>query len=98
MVRPALTLRDNEIQGDLSRWLRSESGDNSERLERLRRNLRRARDAELTERQREMVHLYYDRGHSMSKIAMELSVDKSTVSRTIARARRRLYRYFKYSL
>lgn len=97
-AKPALTLRDNEVQGDLARWLREESGDNSERLERLRRNLRRAREAELTERQQEMVRLYYDRGHSMARIAMELQVNKSTVSRTLARAKRRLYQHLKYSL
>ena len=96
--KPALTFRDNEVQGDLARWLREQSGDNSERLERLRRNLRRAREAELTQRQREMLYLYYDRGHSMTRIAMELAVNKSTVSRTLARARRRLYRCLKYSL
>ena len=96
--KPALTFRDNEVQGDLARWLREQSGDNSERLERLRRNLRRAREAELTQRQRAMLYLYYDRGHSMTRIAMELAVNKSTVSRTLARARRRLYRCLKYSL
>jgi len=98
LIKPAITLRDNEFQGDLACWLREQSGDNSERMERLRRNLRRARDAELTERQREMVHLYYDRGHSMTKIAMELAVNKSTVSRTLKRAKRKLYRCLKYSL
>ena len=96
--KPALTFRDNEVQGDLARWLREQSGDNSERLERLRRNIRRAREAELTQRQREMLYLYYDRGHSMTRIAMELAVNKSPVSRTLARARRRLYRCLKYSL
>ena len=97
-IKPPITLRDNEVQGDLARWLQEQSGDNSERLERLRRNLRRARESELTERQRQMLHLYYDRGHSMTKIAMELAVNKSTVSRTLARARRRLYQCLKYSL
>ena len=98
LIKPAITLRDNEVQGDLARWMREQNGDNSERMERLRRNLRRARDADLTERQREMVHLYYDRGHSVTKIAMELHVNKSTVSRTLNRARGKLKRCLKYSL
>ena len=97
-IKPAITLRDNEVRGDLARWMREQNGDNSERMERLRRNLRRAREADLTERQREMVYLYYDRGHSVTKIAMELNVNKSTVSRTLSRARQKLKCCLKYSL
>lgn len=93
-----LLLRDGEIQGDWDRWLQNENGDNTERMERLRRNLRRAREAELTDRQREMLDLYYNQKLSVSQIARELSLNKSTVSRTIARARQRLYAYLKYSL
>ena len=40
----------------------------------------------------------YDEGKSMTKIAMSLKVNKSTVSRTIARGRNRLYHYLQYSL
>ena len=72
--------------------------DNSEQLERLRRNLRRVRRAELTPRQAQLLHLYYDLGYSMSGIAGELGIDKSTVSRTISRGRERLKRYLQYSL
>ena len=96
--RPALTLRDNEIPGDWNRWLQEQSGDNADRLERLRRNLRRAREAELTDRQREVLDLYYGQGLSMPQIAQALSLNKSTVSRTIARAKRRLYHYLQYSM
>lgn len=53
-------------------WLRDHAEDNSEQLERLRRGLRRAREQELTPRQREMVFLYYDRGLKMSQIAQKL--------------------------
>ena len=42
--------------------------------------------------------MYYDEGKSMTKIAMSLKVNKSTVSRTIARGRNRLYHYLQYSL
>ena len=94
----ALTRRDNEFMGDLAAWERENGEDNSEQLERLRRNLRRVRRAELTPRQVQLLHLYYDLGYSMSGIAGELDIDKSTVSRTISRGRERLKRYLQYSL
>lgn len=97
-VKPALGLRNNEFPGDWDRWLWDQGGDNAERLERLRRNLRRALETELTERQRRMLDLYYDQGRSMAWIARELAVNRSTVSRTIARARKKLYQSLKYSL
>lgn len=95
---PAYTYRNNEFLGDLAAWNLRNGEDNSDRLERLRRNLRKAREQELTDRQRQMLRMYYDEGKSMTKIAMSLRVNKSTVSRTIARGRSRLYRYLQYSL
>ena len=97
-VKKAITSRDNEFLGDLTAWERSHSEDNIEQLERLRRNLAKVRARELTPRQSEMIHLYYDLGLSMGAIAKELGVDKSTVSRTLSRGRKRLKRYLQYSL
>ena len=94
---PANSYRNNEFLGDLVDWRRHHSSDNSEQIERLHRNLRKARDRELTNRQQQMLRMYYDEGKSMSKIASALKVNKSTVSRTIARGKRRLYRYLQYS-
>ena len=90
--------RASEWIGDLTVWNRQNAGDNSERLERLRRNLRRAREQELTPRQRQMVALYYDQGMTIPQIAEELGVNRSTVSRTLRRARDRLYRCLRYAL
>ncbi len=84
--------------GDMTVWLRANAGDNGEQMTRLRRNLRRAREEELTERQREMVGLYYDQGMTMPQIAERLGVSRSTVSRTLRRARDRLYRFLRYTL
>ena len=95
---PAYSYRNNEFLGDMTVWKRENSQDNSEQLERLRRNLRKAREQELTPRQRQMLRMYYDEGKTMAKIAMRLNVNKSTVSRTIARGRERLHRYLQYSL
>ena len=70
----------------MAAWIRENQGDNGEQMARLRRNLRKARQQELTPRQREMVRLYYD------------GVNRSTVSRTLRRAKNRLYRCLRYSL
>ena len=90
--------RASEWIGDLTVWTRQNAGDNSERLERLRRNLRQARERELTPRQRQVLDLYYDRGMTIPRIAEELGLNRSTVSRTLRRARDRLYRFLRYAL
>ena len=86
---PPLTYRNNEFIGDMAAWQRENAEDNSD--------LRLAREAELTARQRQMIRMYYDEGKSMTKIARLLHVNKSTVSRTIARGRNRLKKCLKYS-
>jgi len=92
-----LTRRDNEFLGDMAVWEMENSEDNSEQLSRLRRNMRRVRKQELTPRQEEMLHLYYDLGLTISQIAREKGLNKSTVSRTLSRGRERLKRYLQYS-
>ena len=93
----AAVRRNNEFLGDMAAWDRANGEDNSEQMERLRRNLKKVRRAELTPRQAEMVHLYYDLGMTMPQIAAQLGVTKSSVSRTRARGRKRLKRYLQYS-
>lgn len=90
--------RASEWIGDLTVWNRQNAEDNSERLDRLRRSLRQAREQELTPRQRQMLTLYYDQGKNIPQIAEELGVNRSTVSRTLRRARDRLYRCLRYAL
>lgn len=90
--------RASEWIGDLTVWNRQNAEDNGEQLSRLRRNLRRAREQELTPRQRQIVELYYDRRMKIPEIAAELSLNRSTVSRTLGRARERLYRCLRYTL
>lgn len=98
MSRTTYNTRASEWIGDMAVWNLQNSPDNSEQLSRLRRGLRRAREQELTPRQREMVTLYYDRGMTTLEIAAELGVNRSTVSRTLRRARNRLYRCLRYAL
>lgn len=90
--------RSSEWIGDLTVWNRQNAADNSERLDRLRRNLRQAREQELTPRQRQVLSLYYDQGMNIPQIAAELAVNRSTVSRTLRRAKDRLYRCLRYAL
>ena len=90
--------RSSEWIGDMTVWMREHAEDNSDQLERLRRNLRRAREQELTPRQREILALYYDRGLKMPQIARKLGINRSTVSRTVKRAKERLYRCLRYAL
>jgi len=89
--------RENDLLYSLSAWT-DKGGDNSDRIARLQRNLRRVRAQELTVRQREMLHMYYEQGMNMPQIAAALKVNKSTVSRTLARCRKILKRYLQYSL
>ena len=90
--------RSSEWIGDMAVWLRDNANDNSELLARLRQNLRRARQQELTPRQQQMLTLYYDQVMTMPQIAAHLCVNCSTVSRTIRRAKERLYHCLRYAL
>ena len=82
----------------LKQWQGTLSGDNHLRLERLRRNLSVAMDEELTPRQRQLLRMFYYEGKNVTDIARELSVNKSTVSRTLHRAQDRLRRSLRYAL
>ena len=83
---------------DLANWQRESAPDNSADLERLRRNLRFARQQVLTKRQQQMLELYYDQGLTMGQIAAKLHLNRSTVCRTLQRARERLYACLRYTL
>ena len=85
-------------QAELKRWLQEDAGDNSQQLHRLRRKLQQARDAELTDRQRQILFMRYEQQLTPAQIALELGVHRSTVSRTLQRAQNRLYHYLQYTL
>ena len=90
--------RNQALLLDLMAWNRENGEDNSEQIERLRRNLKVARQTELTARQEEFVHMYFDLKMSVTAIAEKEGIHKSSVSRTLKRARERLKSYLKYSL
>ena len=79
----------------LAQWQQGDE-DNSRRLRRLRRRLPDAM-AELTPRQREVLALYMEGDMNVTQIAAVLGVNKSTVSRSLHRALRRLERCLRYS-
>ena len=89
--------RSSEWIGDLTVWLRENADDNKERLERLHKNLRRAREQELTRCQQQVLELHYEQGLSVTEIAHLLGVNPSTVSRTMRRAHERLRRCLQYT-
>ena len=107
------SIRNNEFYGDMAAWLRANAQDNDGELLRLKRNLRLARQEALTARQRQLLRLEKKRleglialteralkgeNKTVTEIAQELGVNKSTVSRTLLRAKRRLYQCLRYAL
>ena len=93
-----LTRRDPGIQAAVELWQKGMAATNEESLARLRKNLTMAIQEELTPRQREILQLHLSEGLSQARIAERLGVDKSTVSRTVGRAKRNLARVLRYSL
>ena len=92
------SIRNNEVYGDMAAWLRANAEDNESDVRRRKRNLRLAREEELTPRQRQLMQMRFEQNMSVSEIAEALGLDKSTVSRTITRAKQRLYKCLRYCL
>ena len=90
--------RSSEWAGDMTVWLRENANDNQEQIERLLRNLRKARVQELTPRQQQMLSMRFEQNMSGAEIARELGLNRSTVSRTLKRAQDRLRRCLQYAL
>jgi len=77
-------------------YTREMAQDNSKELSRLKRNLVRAMREDITDKQREVLALYYGEGITMREIGDRLGIDRSTVSRTIKRGEQRLQRCLRY--
>ena len=92
------SIRNNEFYGDMAAWLRANAQDNDGELLRLKRNLLLARQEALTARQRQLLRMNFEQNKTVTEIAQELGVNKSTVSRTLLRAKRRLYQCLRYAL
>lgn len=83
-------------QADMMIFTELMAQDNREQINRLKRNLTHALRQDITKRQREYMMLYYGKCMSMEAIAQQCGVNKSTVSRTLKRGRKRLYRCLRY--
>ena len=96
MKNTASKKRVIDFNADLQAWTRENAEDNSEQLSRLKRNLRQARELELTPRQRQVLTMHFDQDLSVTQIARELHVNPSTITRTLQRAKGRLRRCLRY--
>ena len=88
--------RGKAYAADMAAYSRQISADNSKEISRLKRNLIRALQEDVTPKQRQVLLLYYAEGLNMREIGERLGIDKSTVSRTIKRGERRLQRCLRY--
>ena len=96
MKNTASKKRVIDFNADLQVWMRENAEDNSEQLSRLKRNLRQARELELTPRQRQVLAMHFDQDLSVTQISRELHVNPSTITRTLQRAKGRLRRCLRY--
>lgn len=90
-----------DVFGDRFRYADNETypfSDNSKHLESLKVSLRNAMDSELTDCQRRVVDEFFFHNKSVTEIAAELGVNKSTVSRHLKRAKEKLGQALKYGL
>lgn len=92
------TYFDPSVLELMEQWKHSSYDDNRSRLERLTRQLPQALKQELTDRQMQVLTMYYFEGKKMELIAEELQVNVSTVSRTLHRAVQRLFRALRHFL
>ncbi len=69
---------------------------NSEKHRLMLKILRKVIEEELTERQRQMITLYYFERANIPQIAERLGLNRSTVSRTISRGRRNIMEKMKF--
>lgn len=88
--------KGKHLGADLTVYARMMAQDNGSQLHQLRRNLVQAMEEELTQRQKQVLFLYYEEGLNMREIGQLLGVDRSTVSRTLKRGEARLQRCLRY--
>ena len=90
--------RRNRPTAEVAHYAAQMARDNSREHSRLKRNLLRAMQEELTPRQRQVIALYYGQKLTMQEIGERIGVDRSTVCRTLHRGEQRLYRCLRYGV
>lgn len=88
--------RGRENERDLAVYTRLMAEDNGASSNSCAGILAQALREEVTERQKQVLFLYYNQGLTMREIGAALGVDRSTVSRTIKRGEARLHRCLRY--
>ena len=81
---------------DLARLAEIMAADNQTRIQELHEALAKALREEVTDRQRQVLFLYYVQGLNMRQIAEALGVERSTVSRTLKRGEERIRHRMRY--
>lgn len=81
----------------LRKYEEENAQDNRAKLDRIVRLIRPAMEDELNERQRDMMMKYYFNGMTMQAIGDVYGVNRSSVSRCLARSRRKLERVLRYT-
>ncbi len=94
--RTRISALDND--SEMFRLLKSKeaSEDNSKLRKIAIKALKKVIDEQLSARQKQYLVLYYYNNMDMPAIADECGVNKSTVSRTLNRAKQNIYKYMKY--
>ena len=90
--------RGRAYAADMAVYTRQMAADNSREINRLKRNLLRAMQEELTPRQRQVIAMYYGQKLTMQEIGERIGVQRSTVCRTLHRGEQRLYRCLRYGV
>lgn len=98
MIDSALPYRNSEVVGSLQEYLKDTASTNDEALLRAKNVLSKAIQTELTAKQQEYLLMQFCDGLTVTEISRRCGVDKSVVSRTISRAKRRLYHCIKYAM
>lgn len=88
--------RGRENERDLAVYTRLMAEDNGSQLQQLRRNLAQALREEVTERQKQVLFLYYNQGLTMREIGAALGVDPEYGVPHHKAGRSRLHRCLRY--
>lgn len=91
-----ISFEANEFDAKINELAFSGSVNTQDSAEKLKKIMARVIKDDLTARQREIITLYYYKMYGVSEIAEILGISPSSVSRTIKRARDRIYKYMKY--
>lgn len=86
-----------DSQVSLRNYENQVGSDNSQNLKAINKLISRVIDEKLTEKQKFVIQLYFFQGQKITEIANTIGVNKSTVSRVLSAAQRRIKDYVEYN-